>query len=157
MCPSFYNIYNTLLSPVGMIVNDYSGVLVTWSLVLYVCFVDRCLYFFILAIVLPVLLRYMDSDYSFDIFKHLLSVRNRWCHNRPLFAVRIFQSEVFCVVVCKPFYLCNCIVFLSFINGFWLQTFPIFIFFWWCDICSDAGNYWSMIIVNMFVCLLNIF
>ena len=159
MCPSFYNIYNTLLSPAGMIVNDYCGVLVTLSLVLYVCFVDRCLSFctFYLAIVLPVLLRYTDSDYPFGIFKLFLSVRNSWCHNRPLFAVWIVQSELFSVVVCKPFYFCNCIVFPSFINGFWLQTFHIFRFFWWCDICSEAGNYWSMIIVNMCVCLLNIF
>jgi hypothetical protein len=38
---------------------------VSRSLVLYVCFVDRCLYFvlFLLAIVLSVLLRYTDSDY----------------------------------------------------------------------------------------------
>ena len=44
-----------------------SGVRVTRSLVLYVCFVDRCLSFFpffLLAIVLSVLLWYTDSDYS---------------------------------------------------------------------------------------------
>jgi len=49
-----------------------SGVRVTWSLVLYVCFVDRCLSFctfFLMAIVLSVLLRYTDSDYAFSIFK----------------------------------------------------------------------------------------
>jgi hypothetical protein len=41
----------------------FSGVRVTRSLVLYVCFVDRCLSFciFLLAIVLSVLLRYTDS------------------------------------------------------------------------------------------------
>ena len=46
------------LSPV------FSGVRVTRSLVLRVCFVDRCLSFctFLLAIVLSVLLRYTDSD-----------------------------------------------------------------------------------------------
>ena len=41
------------------------------SLILCVCFVNSCLSFvsFILAIVLPVLLRYTDSDYPFGIFK----------------------------------------------------------------------------------------
>jgi len=55
----------------------FSGVRVTRSLVLYVCFVDRCLSFkfvlFLLAIVLSVLLRYTDSDYPFGIFKLYLS------------------------------------------------------------------------------------
>jgi len=51
-----------------------SGVRVTRSLVLCVCFVDRCLSFCLfvfcfLAIVLSVLLRYTDSDYPFGIFK----------------------------------------------------------------------------------------
>jgi hypothetical protein len=48
----------------------FSGVRVTRSLVLYVCFVDCCLFFctFLLAIVLSVL-RYTDSDYPFGIFK----------------------------------------------------------------------------------------
>jgi hypothetical protein len=47
---------------------------VTRSLVLCVCFVDRCLSFctFLLAIVLSVLLRYTDSDYSFGILKLFL-------------------------------------------------------------------------------------
>ena len=44
-----------------------SGVRVTRSLVLCVCFVDRCLSFciFSFGIVLSVLLRYTDSDYPF--------------------------------------------------------------------------------------------
>jgi hypothetical protein len=48
----------------------FSGVRVTRSLVLYVCFVDNCLSFcpFHLAIVLSVL-RITDSDYSFGIYK----------------------------------------------------------------------------------------
>ena len=52
----------------------FSGVRVTWSLVLYVCFVNRCLSFclFFFAIVLCVLLRYTDSDYPFGIFKTVL-------------------------------------------------------------------------------------
>jgi hypothetical protein len=42
----------------------------TWSLVLYVCFVDRCLSFcsFLLAIVLSILLQYTNSNYPFGIF-----------------------------------------------------------------------------------------
>jgi hypothetical protein len=49
----------------------FSGVRVTRSLVLCVCFVDRCLSFctFFLAIVSSVLLRLTDSDYHFGIFK----------------------------------------------------------------------------------------
>jgi hypothetical protein len=49
----------------------FSGVRVNRSLVLYVCFVDRCLSFvlFLLAIVLSVLFRFTDSDYPFGIFK----------------------------------------------------------------------------------------
>jgi hypothetical protein len=53
----------------------FSGVRYTRSLVLYVCFVDRCLSFctfFLLAIVLSVLLRYTDSDCPFGIFKLFL-------------------------------------------------------------------------------------
>ena len=48
----------------------FSGVCVTRSLVLYVCFVDRCLSFctFSFVIVLSVL-RFTDSDYPFGIFK----------------------------------------------------------------------------------------
>ena len=51
-----------------------SGVRVTRSLVLYVCFVDRCLSFcaFVLAIVLSVLLRNTASDYPIGIFKLFL-------------------------------------------------------------------------------------
>ena len=53
----------------------FSEVRVTRSLVLHVCFVDRCLSFctFSFAIVLSVLLRYTDSDYPFGIFKFFFS------------------------------------------------------------------------------------
>jgi len=44
----------------------FSGVHVTRSLVLCVCFVDH---FWLLAIVLSVLLRFKDSDYPFGILK----------------------------------------------------------------------------------------
>jgi hypothetical protein len=49
----------------------FSGLRVTQSLVLCVCFVDLVCPFvlFLLAIVLSVLLRYTDSDYPFGIFK----------------------------------------------------------------------------------------
>ena len=56
----------------------FNGIRVTRSLVLYVCFVDRCLSsctFFLLTIVLSVL-RYTDSDYSFGIFKLFLYIDN---------------------------------------------------------------------------------
>ena len=49
----------------------FSDVRVTRSLVVYACFVDRCLSFFLfffLGIVLSVLFRYTDSDYLFGIF-----------------------------------------------------------------------------------------
>jgi hypothetical protein len=54
----------------------FTRVRVTRSLVLYVCFVDRCLSFctFLLAIVLSVLLRNRDSDCPFGIFKLFLSI-----------------------------------------------------------------------------------
>jgi hypothetical protein len=59
-----------LSSPPG-----FSGVPVTRSLVLCVCFADRCLSFvlFLLVIVLSVLLQYTDSDYPFGIFKIFLT------------------------------------------------------------------------------------
>ena len=51
----------------------FSAVCVTRPLVLFICFVDCCLYFctFSLAIMLSVL-RYTDSDYPFGIFKLFL-------------------------------------------------------------------------------------
>ena len=54
----------------------FSGVRVTPSLVLYVCFVDRCLSFvlFLLDIALSVLLRYTDSGCPFGIFKLLFAL-----------------------------------------------------------------------------------
>ena len=57
------------------ICKDVESVRVTGSLVLCVCFVDRVCPFvlFLLVIVLSVLLRYADSDYSFGIFKLFLS------------------------------------------------------------------------------------
>jgi hypothetical protein len=54
-----------------MFTSGFSGVRVTRSLVLCVCFVDRYLSFF-LANVLSVLLRFMDSDYPFGIVKLFL-------------------------------------------------------------------------------------
>jgi hypothetical protein len=52
----------------------YSGIRATRSLVLCVCFIDRCLSFciFLLAIVLSAPLRYTDSDYTYGILKLFL-------------------------------------------------------------------------------------
>jgi len=58
-------------------ITHISGVRVTRSLVLCVCFVDHCLSLclFVFAIVLSVLLRFTDSDYTFGIFKLYLCHR----------------------------------------------------------------------------------
>jgi len=58
----------------------FSRLFLTRTLVLCVCFVDRCLSFCpfvlsLLVIVLSVLLRFTDSDYHFGIFK-LFFVKN---------------------------------------------------------------------------------
>ena len=47
----------------------FSGVRVIRSLVLCVCFVNRCMFFCPFSLVLCVLLRFTDSDYPFGIFK----------------------------------------------------------------------------------------
>jgi hypothetical protein len=45
-----------------------------YDVILCVCFVDDCLSFFLLAIMLSVFLQLMDSDYLFVIFKPFLPV-----------------------------------------------------------------------------------
>jgi hypothetical protein len=52
----------------------FSGVRVNRSVVVCVCFVDRCLslVLYLLVIVLSVVLRFTDSDYPFGIFKLFL-------------------------------------------------------------------------------------
>ena len=52
----------------------FSGVRVTWSFILYLCFdiVVRPFVLFLLTILLSVLFRYTDSDYPFGIFKLFL-------------------------------------------------------------------------------------
>ena len=50
----------------------FSGVHVTWSLVLYICFVDRYLSFCTLYLLAIILLRYTDSDYLFWYLQTLL-------------------------------------------------------------------------------------
>jgi hypothetical protein len=72
----------------------FSGVHVTRSLVLYVCFVDRCLFFctFHSAIVLSVLLRYMDSDYPFGIFKLFLKI-NTYAIFVYIFAINFVSKQ----------------------------------------------------------------
>jgi len=61
----------------------FSGVRVTPSLLLHVCFVDRCFPFvlFLLAIVLSVRLQFTDSDYLFGICK--LFSYHKMCVKRP--------------------------------------------------------------------------
>ena len=56
----------------------FSGVRDTRSLVLYVCFVDRCLSFctFSFGNCVVNVLRYADSDYPFAIFKLFLHIDN---------------------------------------------------------------------------------
>ena len=75
---------------------------VTRSLVLCVCFVDRCLSFctFLLAIVLSALLRFTDSDYTLGIFKLFLTINNSdslkdaFCIIHVKFSIRfIFQMN----------------------------------------------------------------
>ena len=44
------------------------------------CFVDRCLSFFLLTIVLSVLLQNMDSDFPFSIFKLFLNSDGQQFH-----------------------------------------------------------------------------
>ena len=60
----------------------FSEVLVTPTLVLCVCFVDRCLSFarFLLAIVLSVL-QFTDCDYTFGIFKLYLNIKVKYIIN----------------------------------------------------------------------------
>ena len=70
----------------------FSGVRVTRSLVLYVCFVGHCLSFctFLLAIVLSVL-RYTDFDYPFGIFKLLLHMK---IHRNQIINISVFSHPI---------------------------------------------------------------
>ena len=67
-----------------------------------VCSTCKCLFLSFYNIYYVVGTRWSDCQW--------LAVRSIWFHPRPLFALHIVQSVVFCVVVCKPFYFCNCIV-----------------------------------------------
>ena len=60
----------------------FSGVCVTGSLVLCVCLVDRCLFFWPLCCVLP----YTDSDYPFGIL-------DIWILITPLWYLRYMDSD----------------------------------------------------------------
>jgi hypothetical protein len=70
----------------------FSGVRVTRSLVLYVCFVGHCLSIctFLLAIVLSVL-RYTDFDYPFGIFKLLLHMK---IHHNQIINISVFSHPI---------------------------------------------------------------
>jgi hypothetical protein len=73
----------------------FSGVRVTPSLVLCVCFVVRCFPFvlFLLAIMLSVRLRFTDSNYSFGICK--LFSYLKMCVKRPVIALDHVFTEFF--------------------------------------------------------------
>jgi len=75
----------------------FSGVRVIRSLVLYVCFVDRCLSFctFSFASVLSVLPRYMDSDYPFGIFKLFLQNNKIKCNFNRLTELNEIEINLF--------------------------------------------------------------
>ena len=79
---------------------------VTQSLVLYVCFVDRCLSFctFSLAIMLSVLLRYTDYDCPSGIFKLFF---NRNYKQRFLITLLIPSYIIFVRVVFLMHYFCK--------------------------------------------------
>ena len=64
---------NCLSSPPG-----FSGVRVTSSLVLCVCFVDRCLLLFFLVIVLSILHQFTDSDYFQTLLGTDTSIKEKW-------------------------------------------------------------------------------
>jgi hypothetical protein len=101
---------------------SFSGVRVTRSLVLYVCFVDRCLSFvlFLLAIVLSVLLRYTDSECPCDICKLFVYYIYNRIGNKLKLAIVV--SNTYCVVVLFLFVLCTWYYqFLSWIVHFWLH------------------------------------
>ena len=113
----------------------FSGVRVTRSLVLYACFVVRCLYFcpfsfdhcvvcsssiygfwlplwYLLAIVLFVLLRYTDYDCPFDIF---------W----PLCCLFFFDIRILIAPLISSG---HCVVCSSSIYGFWLPLWYVKLF-----------------------------
>jgi hypothetical protein len=73
----------------------FSGFRVTRSLVLYVCFVDRCLSFCIFSFGHCVLL-YTDSDCPFGIFKLFLYKKYilipSWFAKQTLFFIEVFVS-----------------------------------------------------------------
>ena len=86
--------------PSGVHLSDFSGVRVTRSLVVCVCFVDSCLSFctFLLTIVLSALLRFTDSDGPLGIFKLFLivnssdSLKDAFCIIHAKFSIRfLFQ------------------------------------------------------------------
>ena len=73
----------------------FSGVRVTQSLVLCVCFVVCPFVLFLLAIVLSVLLRLMDSDYSFGIIHSLPTIYIFFHLKRTLDYINLIQHNIF--------------------------------------------------------------
>jgi hypothetical protein len=70
-----------------------SGVRVTWFLCVY--FVDLFLFFFLLAIVFSVRIRFTDSDYPLGIFK--LFLKNKMPSNVKMEVIS-FQHSLFIYV-----------------------------------------------------------
>ena len=68
----------------------FSGVCVSWSLVLCVMFCRSLFVLFLLTIVLSVLLQFSDSDYPFDIFKLFYIYKSEWVSD-----CRLMPSEQF--------------------------------------------------------------
>ena len=76
---------------------------IVWTLILlyaifsFMCMFCRSLfvlsYFFLLVIVLSVLLQFPDSDYSFDIFKHFLSIRHIKSPGTPSSSVELTARD----------------------------------------------------------------
>ena len=81
----------------------FSGVRVTRSLVLYVCFVDRCLSFctFSLVIVSSVLLRYTDSWYLKTLLNSIYYINKV---QQILYMAYVPYSQGLLSLLCKPYF-----------------------------------------------------
>ena len=106
-----------------------SGACVTPSLVLCVCFVDRCLSFYsfslsFLSIVLSDLLRFTDSDYPFGILIQILLIIH-FCEFNVILQVHLtakckckyrFHNELWCRNITLSTTKAYCCLFLKYIS-----------------------------------------
>jgi hypothetical protein len=101
----------------------FSGVRVIRSLVLCVCFVNRCMSFCPFSLVLCVLLRFTDSDYPFGIFKLSECFHFPKHFKLPLLCLPLENQSIFnfmcCVLLIIVHTFDHCIVYGSVIDGFW--------------------------------------